>query len=109
MGGARRHEPGGGGVMAEDENQEITAALAKLAEEDARAADDAGAALEWIAGDQGPALFTQQRVQNFCWDELPAEWLTSLEAKLRLAAALSQALDHPQLPRDARSCRSVTT
>src|SRR5260370_39668379 len=85
--GARRHEPGGGGVMAEDENQEITAALAKLAEEDARAADDAGAALEWIAGDQGPALFTQQRVQNFCWYELPAKWLTSLAGQLRGAGA----------------------
>src|SRR5260370_26719006 len=89
IGGARRHEPGGGGVMAEDENQEITAALAKLAEEDARAADDAGAALEWIAGDQGPALFTQQRVQNFCWYDLPAKSLTSLEDKLPVAGALA--------------------
>src|SRR5260221_1647884 len=95
--------------MAEDENQEITAALAKLAEEDARAADDAGAALEWIAGDQGPALFTQQRVQNFCWYELPAKWLTSLEDKLRVAGALAQALDLLQLPRYASICRSETT
>ena len=95
--------------MAEDENQEITAALANLAEEDARAADDAGAALEWIAGDQGPALFTQQRVQNFCWYELPAKWLTSLEDKLRVAGALAQALDLLQLPRYASICRSETT
>jgi hypothetical protein len=57
--------------MAEDENQEIVTALAKLAEENAGAADDAGAALEWIAGDQGLALVTQERVQNFCWYELP--------------------------------------
>src|SRR5258708_36071173 len=64
--GARRHEPGGGGVMAEDENQEITAALAKLAEEDARAADYAVAAPAWIAGVQGPATSTQQHDQNYC-------------------------------------------
>src|SRR5260221_202764 len=95
--------------MAEDENQEITAALAKLAEEDARAADDAGAALEWIAGDQGPGLFTQQRVQNFCWYELPAKWLTSLADKPRVAGALAQALDLLQLPRYATICRSGPT
>jgi hypothetical protein len=39
--------------MDEGENQEIAAALAKLAERDAGAADDAGAALEWIGADQG--------------------------------------------------------
>jgi hypothetical protein len=44
--------------MAVDVNPEIAAALAKLAEQDAAAADDAQAGLEWIAGDQGLALIT---------------------------------------------------
>ena len=39
--------------MDVDENPEIAAALAKLAEQDAVAAEDARAALEWIAGEQG--------------------------------------------------------
>ena len=53
--------------MAEDEDPEIAAVLVKLAGQDAAAAEDARAALEWIAGDQGLALITQQRIQNFCW------------------------------------------
>src|SRR5260370_33943428 len=95
--------------MAEDEDPEIAAALAKLAEQDAEAADDARAALEWIAGDQGLALITQNRIQNFCWYELPVKWLISLDDKLRMAGALAQTLDLLQLPRYAAICRSGTT
>src|ERR1700730_3076192 len=42
------------------------AALAKLSEQDVAAADNARAALEWIAGDQGLAFITQSHIQNFC-------------------------------------------
>ena len=45
--------------MAESDDQEIAAALAKLAEQDAAAADEARAALEWIAGEPGLASITQ--------------------------------------------------
>ena len=95
--------------MAMDVNPEIAAALAKLAEQDAAAADDAQAALEWIAGDQGLALITQESIQNFCWYQLPVKWLISLTDKLRVAGALAQALDLLQLPRYAAICRSGTT
>jgi hypothetical protein len=44
--------------MTEDEDQEIVAALAKLAGQDAAVADDAPAALEWIAGEQDLAFIT---------------------------------------------------
>ena len=64
--------------MAEDEDPEIAAVLAKLAGHDAAAADDAWAALEWIAGDQGRVLITQQRIQNFCWYDLPVKWFVDL-------------------------------
>jgi hypothetical protein len=47
--------------MAEDEDPQIAAVLAKLAGQDAAAAEDARAALEWIAGDQGLVFITQQR------------------------------------------------
>ena len=46
--------------MAGDEDQEIAAALAKLAERDAAVAEDARAALEWIAGEPGRAFITQE-------------------------------------------------
>ncbi len=98
-----------GGVVAEDEDPEIMAVLAKLAGQDAATAEDARAALEWIAGDQGLALITQQRIQNFCWYELPVKWLVDLDDKLRVVAALAQALDLLHLPRYAAICRSGTT
>jgi hypothetical protein len=53
--------------MAEDEDQEISAALAKLTEQDAAVAEDARAALEWIAGEPGRAFITQERIQDFCY------------------------------------------
>ena len=95
--------------MAEDEDPEVAAVLAKLAGQDAAAAEDARAALEWIAGDQGLALITQQRIQNFCWYDLPVKWLVDLDDKLRVVAALAQALDLLHLPRYAAICRSGTT
>ena len=95
--------------MAEAEDQEITAALAKLAAQDAGAADDARSALEWIAGEQGLRLVTQERIQAFCWYELPVKWLTSLDDKVRVTGALARALDLLGLPRYAAICRSDTT
>ena len=95
--------------MAEDEDPQIAAVLAKLAGQDAAAAEDARAALEWIAGDQGLVFITQQRIQNFCWYDLPVKWLVDLDDKLRVVAALAQALDLLHLPRYAAVCRSGTT
>jgi hypothetical protein len=96
-------------VIAEDEDPEIAAVLAKLAGQDAAAAEDARAALEWIAGDQGRAFITQQRIQNFCWYDLPVKWFVDFDDKLRVVAALARSLDLLQLPRYADICRSGTT
>ena len=95
--------------MAEAEDQEITAALARLAAQDGEAADEAGAALEWVVGGQSLSLVTQERIQTFCWYELPVKWLTSLDDKVRVARALARALDLLGLPRYAMICRSDTT
>jgi hypothetical protein len=95
--------------MAEAEDREITAALATLAAQDAGAADDARAALEWIAGEQGLSLVTQERIQTFCWYELPVKWPTGLDHKVRVAGALARALDLLGLPRYAAICWSDTT
>jgi hypothetical protein len=99
----------GSGMMAEDGDPEIASTLAKLAQQDPAAADDAEAALEWIAGERGQAGITQECVQNFCWYLLPMKWLISYDEKLRVVAALAQALDLLQLPRYAVICRSATT
>jgi hypothetical protein len=95
--------------MAEDENPEIAAALATLAEQNTAAAHDACAALQWITGDRGLALITQERIQDFCWYELPTKWFVNFDEKLRVAAALALALDLLQLPRYAAICRSEAT
>jgi len=95
--------------MGDDEDPEIAAALTNLAGQDAAAADDARAALEWIAGERGLAFITQERIQNFCWYELPVKWLVDLDEKIMITAALAQALDLLQLPRYAAICRSQTT
>jgi hypothetical protein len=55
-----------------DEDLQIAAALAELAGQDAAIAEEARAALEWVAGEQGRASITQERIQVFCWYELPA-------------------------------------
>ncbi|MDQ2811112.1 MAG: hypothetical protein M3Z75_04335 [Actinomycetota bacterium] len=93
--------------MAEDE--EIAAVLAELAEQDAAVAEDARAALEWVAGEPGRAFITQERIQGFCWYELPVKWFVDLDEKLRVAAALARALDLLELPRYAAICRSGAT
>jgi hypothetical protein len=95
--------------MNEHEHPEIAAALAELAGQDAAAADDARSALEWIAGEQGLAFLTQERIQSFCWYQLPVKWLVDLDDKLRVVVALARALDLLQLPRYAAICRSQTT
>jgi len=95
--------------MDDDQDPEIAAALAKLAEQDAAAADDARAALEWISGDQALPFITLPRIQDFCWHDLPVKWLVDLDDKLRVVAALARALDLLQLPHYAAVCRSGTT
>jgi hypothetical protein len=93
----------------EETAPEVAAALEKLAQDDAAAATAAEPALRWLAGAVGLAALTQERVQSFCWYQLPMKWLTSFDDKLRVAAALAQALDLLQLPRYAAICRSETT
>lgn len=95
--------------MADDEHQEIGAALALLAVEDPAAAGDAQTALEWIAGDHGLELVTQHRVQDFCWYELPVKWMTGPDEHARVVDALARAFDLLQMPRYAAICRSAAT
>jgi hypothetical protein len=95
--------------MTEDEDQEIAAALVKLAEQDSAVAEDARAALEWIAGEAGLGSISQERIQLFCWYELPVKWFVDLDEKLRIVSALAEALDLLQLSRYAAICRSGET
>ena len=72
-------------------------------------AGDARAALEWIAGEPGRAFITQERIQGFCWYELPVKWFAGPGEKLRVVSALAGALDLLRLPRYAVICRSGAT
>lgn len=91
------------------EDPEVAAALAKLAERDVVTAQHARASLEWIAGEHGMEQITQQRIQRFCWYELPLKWPIGMAEKLRVLEGLAQALDLLQLSRYAGICRSATT
>jgi hypothetical protein len=95
--------------MADDHDPEISAALAKLAELNPASAEDAEAALQWIAAEQGVAGITQDGVQTFCWYQLPMKWLDPDTEKHRVVAALAEAFDLLQLPRYAEICRSPAT
>jgi hypothetical protein len=96
-------------MMADEEHPEIGTALALLAVEDPAAADDAQAALEWIAGGHGLELVTQHQVQCFCWYELPVKWITGYGEHARVVDALARAFDLLQMPRYAAICQSDTT
>jgi hypothetical protein len=88
---------------------EIAAALEKLAQDDAAAAIAAEPALRWLAGAVGLGALTQERVQSFCWYQLPMKWGASFAEQLRVARGLAQALSLLQLPRYAAICRSEVT
>lgn len=95
--------------MADCEFTQIAVAVATLAGQDVRMAAEARTALEWILDEQGLGLITQERIQNFCWYDLPVSWVTNLQSKIQVAEALARALDLLQLNRYATICRSQKT
>ena len=96
-------------VVAGNQDPELAAAVAKLAAEDPGVASDAEAAIEWIAGESGLALITQERIQSFLWYELPMKWMIDLDGKLAVAKAMGRVLDLLGLPRYAALCQAETT
>jgi hypothetical protein len=87
----------------------IEAVLAELATRDRVAAGNAEAALEWMVGEQGLALLSQERVQDFCWYDLPLKWMNDLHEKLEVADALAQALEMASSRRRNSSLRRPGT
>ncbi|MGE3834533.1 MAG: hypothetical protein AB7H43_07085 [Acidimicrobiia bacterium] len=95
--------------MADDEDPVIADAIAKLEAEDAGAARDAEAALDWLTAGEGLELLTQERLQHFLWYGLPMKWLTDSDHHRRVVDALARAFDLLGVPRYAALCRSETT
>jgi hypothetical protein len=95
--------------MADDEDPMIADAIAKLEAEDAGAARDAEAALDWLTAGEGLEVLTQERLQHFLWYGLPMKWLTDTDHHRRVVDALARALDLLGLSRYAALCRSETT
>lgn len=87
----------------------IDAVVAELSALDERVGSDAEQALNWLTGGHGPAMLTQERVQQFCWYTLPMKFLTDADHHRAIAAALTEALDLLELPRYAAIARSDTT
>lgn len=87
----------------------ITEALDKLAMQDPVAARLAAPAVAWVAGGGGAGRITQERVQRFCWYDLPLKWQLDFTGRQAVASALSVTLDLLGLPRYAQICRSELT
>lgn len=96
-------------MLAASQDDEIAAVLKLLEDENPRTAAVAGEALAWITGGDGPAVITQDRIQTFCWLDLPARWPMSCEEKREVTAALGRALRLLELPRYAAICASTLT
>ena len=75
-----------------DDYAVLKEALARLAAEDADAARDAEAAIEWLAAGEGLGVLTQEQVQTFLWYSLPMKWLTDADHHRGVVNALSRAL-----------------
>src|SRR4051794_9256977 len=92
-----------------EEDPLIPDALRKLEAEDPEAAQDAKGALDWLTGDQGVSVLTQERLQQFLWYALPMKWMTNTDHHRRVVDALARAFDLLGLSRYAALCRSETT
>lgn len=87
----------------------IAEALDKMAAEDPQRARLAATALSWVTGGGGAGRITQERIQRFCWYDLPLKWQTDVATRQTIAVALAELLDHLGLPRYAEICRSPQT
>jgi len=92
-----------------DDDPVIADAIGKLESEDANAADDAQAALDWLTAGEGVSVLTQERLQQFLWYGLPMKWLTDTDHHRRIVSALARTFELLGLPRYAALCRSETT
>jgi len=95
--------------VADDEDLMIADAVAKLGAEDAGAARNAEAALDWLTAGEGLGVLTQERLQHFLWYGLPMKWLTDTDHHRRIVDALARAFDLLGLSRYAALFRSETT
>lgn len=87
----------------------IAEALDKMAAEDPQRARLAATALSWVTGGGGAGRITQERIQRFCWYDLPLKWQTDIAMRQTIVVALGELLDHLGLPRYAEICRSSQT
>lgn len=98
-------------VIPRAEAEEI---VGRLARRDARVAEDARAAIEWLtAGEEedAPTVLTRRRLQLFLWYELPRKWLVEPEEHLAVAEALGLFFDEsgPSATALAALCRDADT
>ena len=96
-------------MTGDERDPAITSVLTSLEAEDPAAAQKADGALQWLTGDYGAEVITQERIQDFLWYELPLKWLMELDYKVAVVQALARALDLLGLSRYATICRSDLT
>lgn len=87
----------------------IAEALDKMAAKDPNRARLAATALSWVTGGGGAGRITQERIQRFCWYDLPLKWQADPAIRQTIVVALAELLEHLSLPRYAEICKSPRT
>lgn len=88
---------------------EVAAALARLADHDSRAAEDAESAWAWVAPNERVEEVQLSTLQDFLWYFLPRKWGDDPDEHLAIAAALARLFDELGAPEYAAVCRSSST
>jgi len=84
-------------------------ALADLARNSPEVASAARAGFESLTWGEGPEAVTGHGLADFLWYQLPLKWMTDLDKKLQIAAALAELFTRLGKPRYAALCASPTT
>ncbi|MCK2245416.1 MULTISPECIES: hypothetical protein [unclassified Crossiella] len=87
----------------------IEAALAELAATNPTMAEDARTAVESLTVGQGLEVLSLHGVADFLWYQLPVKWLSDIEDKRQIAAALGRLFERVGLPRYATICAAPVT
>lgn len=87
----------------------VDAALADMARDDPHAADAARAGFGSLTWGEGLAAVTAHSLADFLWYQLPLKWISDLDEKLHVAAALGKLFTRLDLPRYAAMCAAPAT
>ena len=90
-------------------DQAVDAALAGMARDNPDAADAARAGFGSLTWGEGLDAVTAHSLADFLWYQLPLKWISDLDEKLHVAAALGELFTRLDRPRYAAMCAAPAT